>query len=64
MLTIRFDVIRVIIEHMARDINVASINSQSKIRETCTAGEGILARNRCRISARNVLIVPRDDAVI
>ena len=64
MLTIRFEVIRVIIKHMARDSNVASINSQSKIRKTRAAGEGVLARNRCRVSARNVLIVPRNDAVI
>lgn len=64
MLTIRFNVIRVIIKHMARNSNAASIDSQSKIWKTRIAGEGVLARNRCRVSARNVLIVSRYDAGI
>lgn len=59
MLTIRFNVIRVIIQHMARNSNAASIDGQSKIRETGIAGKCVLARNRCRVGARNVLIVAR-----
>ena len=64
MLTIRFDVIRVIVQHMARNSNAASIDRQPKIRETGIAGEGVLARNRCRISTRNVLVITRNDAGI
>lgn len=63
-LTICFSVIRVIIEHMARDRNAASIDSHFEIRETRIAGEDVLARNRYRVSTRNVLIVARYDAGI
>ena len=64
MLTIRFDVVRVVIKHMTRNSNAVSINSQCKIRETRIAGKCVLPRNRRRISARNVLIVAGYDAGI